>query len=107
MVSCLNSSLEKKLFNVSVAEDEAVIQPNGVLDDTCWETMAVRLWVSRHDSLPEVNLTEPCPEQAAGGVRPSAEELERQAAYRFQRDQLGIFEEVTSLNLATLCHLSF
>ena len=45
----LNSSLEKKFFNVSVAEGEAVIQLNGVLDDTCWETMAVRLWVSRHD----------------------------------------------------------
>ena len=56
-VTDLNSALEQQFFNISVAEREAVIQPNGVLDDALGETVAIGLRVSRHDKPAYPNLT--------------------------------------------------
>ena len=44
----LNSALEKEFFDVPVTKCESVVEPDGVLDDAFRETMAVRLWISRH-----------------------------------------------------------
>lgn len=56
-VTDLDSALEQQFFNISVAEREAVIQPNGVLDDALGETVAIGLRVSRHDKPAYPNLT--------------------------------------------------
>ena len=44
----LNPPLEKQPFNIWVAEGEAMVEPDRVLDDALRQTMAVRLRVSRH-----------------------------------------------------------
>ncbi len=38
----LDAALREQLLNISVAERKAVVQPDGVLDDGHWESVAIR-----------------------------------------------------------------
>ena len=53
----LNSPLEKQLFNISVAEGEAMVEPDRVLNDALGETMAVGFHIIRHGRPAYPNLT--------------------------------------------------
>ena len=46
LVAHLNSALLKQFLNVTLAEGEAVIEPESVLDDAQRKTVAVRLAIS-------------------------------------------------------------
>ena len=42
LVTDLDAALREQLLNISVAERKAVVQPDGVLDDGHWESVAIR-----------------------------------------------------------------
>ena len=46
VVTDLNTTLLEQLLNIPVAERRAVVEPDGLLDDADWESVAVRLVVS-------------------------------------------------------------
>ena len=41
----LNAALVQQFLDIPVTQGKVVVQPDGVLDDTHWETVAVRLGV--------------------------------------------------------------
>ena len=45
LVADLNAALVQQFLHVSVAERKMVVQPDRVLDDRYWETVAVRLGI--------------------------------------------------------------
>jgi len=49
-VADLNAALLEDFLDVTLAEGETMIEPEGVLDDAQWETMAVGLAVSHGQS---------------------------------------------------------
>lgn len=55
----LNTALLEQFLYSAVAEREAEVQPNRVLDDADGETMVIGRGVSHGPTLPD-NLTEPC-----------------------------------------------
>jgi len=50
LVADLNATLVQQFLNISVAEREAVVEPDGVLDDGHCETVAVGLRVGHGES---------------------------------------------------------
>ena len=58
VVARLNTALLEQFLHIPVAEREAVVEPNRVLDDADWEAMAIGHGVSHGPTLPD-KLTEP------------------------------------------------
>ena len=46
----LNAALVQQFLDIPVTQGKVVVQPDGVLDDTHWETVAVRLGVGHGQS---------------------------------------------------------
>ena len=74
----LNAALVEQHLSVSEAEREAVVQPNGVLDNGHWETVAIGLGVGHGQSAyPDpIKATQP-PEHHAGSGRSDDKAKER------------------------------
>ena len=50
LVAHLNATLLEQFLDVTLAQRKAVIEPEGVLDDAQWKTVAVRLAISHGHS---------------------------------------------------------
>ena len=61
LVADLNAALVQQFLNIPATQGEAMVEPNGVLDDTHWETVAVGLGIGHGRSIfPSlINATQP------------------------------------------------
>lgn len=67
-MATLNTALLEQLLHIPVAEREAVVQPNRVLDNADWEAVAIGYGVSHGPTLPD-NLIEPVEvQERPGGI---------------------------------------